>query len=247
MKMLVVDDDPDFCAALELCLRLSWDTWTILTAQDAREALHLVRRDHPDLVIMDLNLPDTDGFHLCRAMRESLAAPIMVLTCRTAEMDKVRALEAGADDYVTKPYGAMELQARLRALLRRVASQQPSSQLSQYCYEQLSIDFASRRVAVRGRRLKLTPIEYGILYHLIQGAPRVLTHEELLMKIWGQQYRSEKEYVRVHIRHLRQKLHDDPSQPRFIATEHSIGYRFLGPRPVLGLAEPASHQWEAVG
>lgn len=233
MKLLIVEDDADFSEALQMCLGLHWEAWEVLVARTGREALDSVHQHDPDLLILDLNLPDKDGYTVCREVREISGAPILILTCRTSEMDKVRGLEAGADDYVTKPFGAMELHARMRALLRRMAFQQPASQVPIYTFANLKVDFAGRQVFQGGRRVKLTPTEYGVLYHLIQNAPRVLSHETLLVKVWGSEYRSEKEYVRVHIRHLRQKLRDDAARPHFIATEHGIGYRFVGPAPAL--------------
>jgi two-component system, OmpR family, KDP operon response regulator KdpE len=231
MRLLVVEDDPDFLDALELCLRLNWESWDILRATNGSQATDIVKRDAPELIILDLNLPDTEGTQLCRTLRAETLAPIMILTCRSSEMDKVRGLEAGADDYVTKPFGAMELQARLRALLRRSVSGSLGADAPPYSHNNLTIDFGSRQVWHRNRPLRLTPTEYGLLYHLIQNAPNVLSHETLLMKVWGPEYRTEKEYVRVHIQHLRQKLHDLADDPHFITTVRGLGYRFAGPRP----------------
>lgn len=228
MKMLHLSDDPGDGGGLGLWLRLMWTSWQVLSV-DAAQGVEATRAHAPDLLVLDTSGAATDSVALCQDVRAVTGAPLLLVSSRGAEEDVVLGLEAGADDYVIKPYRSLELQARLRALVRRTDLSHRTT--CPYVYGDLSVDFEARRTESGGRAVKLTPTEFGLLFHLITNAPHIVTHEMLLSHVWGPNYASEREYVRVHINNLRQKLKDDPTRPQYIATEHGVGYRFLGPRP----------------
>jgi two-component system, OmpR family, KDP operon response regulator KdpE len=169
-----------------------------------------------------------DGFEVLRRVRAFSDVPVVMLTARDDAMDKVKGLELGADDYVTKPFNHLELMARVRAVLRRLEMPAPMSRAPSFRSGELEVDFAAQQARLGGERLDLTPTEYKLLYHLVRNAGHVLSHGTLLAKVWGREYVDEVDYVRVYIRRLRDKLHDDPNEPRFIATERGLGYRFVG-------------------
>jgi two-component system, OmpR family, KDP operon response regulator KdpE len=219
-KVLIVDDEQ----AIRRFLRatLSAHGYTITEAGTARQALELCAREHPDLVILDLGLPDMEGIEVTRRIREWSQVPVIILSVREREADKVAALDAGADDYLTKPFGVEELMARLRVALRR-ATQPGADPLFQS--GDLLFDAARRLVTMGGQELQLTPTEYELLRVLVQHAGRVLTHRQLLQEVWGPAYASETHLLRVNISNLRRKLEPDPSRPRYILTEPGVGYR----------------------
>jgi len=206
---------------------LSSHGYVITEAKTGEEALELIRRKRPDLVLLDVNMPGMGGLDACREIRRSSDAPIIMLTVRNAERDKVLALDAGADDYVVKPFGIEELLARIRAALRRYS---PGDTLPPFTSKDISIDFEAREVLVRGLTVHLTPKEYDVLKHLIANQGKPLTHRRLLQSVWGPDYGEETENLRVVINQLRKKIEADPARPKYILTEPWVGYRFQPPR-----------------
>ena len=229
MKLLVVDDEPDVVESVRLGFTLQWRDVDVLGAGRGEEALDLVEHERPDIVLLDVGLPDIDGFEVLRQVRAFSDVPVLMLTARDDAMDKVKGLELGADDYVTKPFNHLELMARVKAVLRRLEMPPPTSRAPSFRSGPLEVDFARQEARLDGRRLDLTPTEYKLLYHLVRNVGHVLPHTTLLAKVWGREYVDEVDYVRVYIRRLRDKLRDSPEAPRFIATERGLGYRFLAP------------------
>ena len=227
MRILVVDDEPDVIESVRLGFELQWREGEVLGAPDGDTALDLVEQEHPDIVLLDIGLPDIDGFEVLRRIRAFSDAPVVMLTARDDAMDKVKGLELGADDYVTKPFNHLELMARVRAVLRRLSMPAPTSRAPSFRSGPLEVDFARQEARLDGQRVDLTPTEYKLLYHLVRNAGHVLPHGTLLAKVWGREYVDEVDYVRVYIRRVRDKLGDDPDAPRFIRTERGLGYRFL--------------------
>jgi two-component system KDP operon response regulator KdpE len=230
MRILVVDDEPDLIESVQLGLTLQWREVEVLAAANGDVALEMIEREAPDVVLLDIGLPDRDGFDVLRELRTFSDVPVVMLTARDDAMDKVKGLELGADDYVTKPFNHLELMARVRAVLRRHDMPAPALRAPAFRSGDLEVDFARHEARLRGERVELTPTEYKLLYHLVRNAGHVLPHATLLAKVWGRDYMDETDYVRVYIRRLRDKLGDDPDQPRFIETERRVGYRFLAPR-----------------
>ncbi len=229
MRLLVVDDEPDVVESIRLGFSLQWRDVDVLEASDGETALDAVEGDHPDLVLLDVGLRGMDGFEVLRRIREFSDVPVVMLTARDDAMDKVKGLELGADDYVTKPFNHLELIARVRAVLRRLDMPAPTSRAPSFRSGDLEVDFERQEARLRGERLDLTPTEYKLLYHLVRNAGHVLEHGTLLAKVWGREYVDEVDYVRVYIRRLRDKLGDPADAPRYIRTERGLGYRFIGP------------------
>ena len=227
MRILVVDDAPDVVESVRLGFMLQWRDVEVLGAADADEALDAVERERPDVVLLDVGLPGRDGFGVLGEIRAFSDVPVLMLTARDDAMDKVKGLELGADDYVTKPFNHLELMARVRAVLRRHAMPPPTSRAPSFRAHDLEVDFAAQEARLRGERLDLTPTEYKLLYHLVRNAGHVLQHGTLLAKVWGREYVDEVDYLRVYVRRLRDKLGDDPDRPRYIRTERGLGYRFI--------------------
>jgi two-component system, OmpR family, KDP operon response regulator KdpE len=223
--ILVVDDEPQIRRVMRSTL--SAHGYVITEAKTGEEALELLRKERPDLVLLDVNMPGMGGIETCREIRRSSDAPIIMLTVRNAERDKVQALDAGADDYVVKPFGIEELLARIRAALRRYS---PGDTVPPFVSKDVTIDFESRQLTVRGRAVHLTPKEYDVLKHLVANQGKPLTHRRLLQSVWGPDYGEETENLRVVINQLRKKIEADPTRPKYIVTEPWIGYRFQ-PRP----------------
>jgi two-component system, OmpR family, KDP operon response regulator KdpE len=221
-KILIVDDEPSLLATMAPLLRSRG--YDVLTAMSGRAALDAIERDKPDLVVLDLGLPDIDGIEVCRAIREQSTTPIVVLSARGAEADKVRALDTGADDYVTKPFGAEELTARIRAALRRTEGSVGMSEL--LVRGDLVIDRERFRVVRSGEEVRLTPKEFELLSYLAQRPGRVLTHRAILRAIWGANAVDQPEHLRVLVGALRKKVEPNPSSPQYILTEPWVGYRF---------------------
>jgi two-component system KDP operon response regulator KdpE len=234
MKILVVDDEPDVVESIRLGFALQWREVDVLGAASGEVALDIVEREAPDLVLLDIGLPGQDGFEVLRELRAFSDVPVVMLTARDDAMDKVKGLELGADDYVTKPFNHLELMARVRAVLRRHDMPAPASRAPSFRSGDLEVDFARQEARFRGEHLDLTPTEYKLLYHLVRNAGHVLQHGTLLAKVWGREYVDETDYVRVYIRRLREKLGDDPDNPRYIQTERRVGYRFLVPATATG-------------
>lgn len=224
-KILVVDDEPRMVDFIRLNLEL--EGFKVFSANNGIEALDMVRRHIMDLIILDIMMPQLDGFETLKMLREFSSIPVIMLTAKGEEEDKVKGLELGADDYVTKPFGARELTSRVRAVLRRVEGITDPSEAVLKVDEHLSIDFNHRSVIVEGEEIKLRPTEYRLLYHLVENAGWTVPHEQLLAKVWGYEYRDETHYVRLYINYLREKIEKDPSEPHYILTERGIGYRFV--------------------
>ena len=229
MKILVVDDAPEVIDSVRVGLMVQWREVDVLSAGTGQEALEAIEREAPDLVLLDVGLPDLDGFKVLEEIRFFSDVPIVMLTARDDTVDKVRGLELGADDYVTKPFNHLELLARIKAVLRRLEMPAPRSRVPSFTSGDLEVDFTTSEVRVKGERVDLTPTEYRLLYHLVRNAGRTLPHATLLAKVWGREYLDEVDYLRVYVRRLRDKLSDDPAKPRYIRTERGLGYRFLQP------------------
>ena len=224
-RILVVDDEPRMIRFIQMNLEL--EGYQVSQASNGFEALTKLRDDLPDLVILDVMMPDMDGFETLRLLREVSAVPVIMLTVKADEEDKVRGLELGADDYVTKPFSPKELSSRAKAVLRRTEMPAPVEKSVTKIDDYLQIDFDRRIVIAGGTEVKLRPTEYRLLYHLVNNAGRTMTHEQLLSKAWGYEYREEGHYVRLYITYLRQKIEPDPPNPRYILTERGVGYRFV--------------------
>lgn len=225
MRVLVVDDEARMIDFIRMNLEL--EGFRVLAAYNGLEALDQVRKHNPDLIILDIMMPQIDGFEALRMLREFSSIPVIMLTAKGEEEDKVRGLELGADDYVTKPFGARELVSRVRAVLRRVQSMTEHGQATLQIDERLAVDFNQHAVIVEGNVIKLRPTEYRLLYHLIENVGWTVPHEQLLAKVWGYEYRDETHYVRLYINYLREKIEEDPANPKYILTERGIGYRFV--------------------
>jgi two-component system KDP operon response regulator KdpE len=223
--VLVVDDEPRMIQFIRMNLEL--EGYQVSEAGNGLEALDKVRTSLPDLVLLDVMMPELDGFETLEMLREVSTVPVIILTVRSDEEDKVRGLELGADDYVTKPFSARELASRVKAVLRRTQGLAPPDEAILQIDERLSVDFNHHEVVVDGQRIKLRPTEFRLLYHLIENAGWVVPHETLLAKVWGYEYREETHYLRLYVTYLRQKIEPDPSHPRYILTERGVGYRFV--------------------
>jgi DNA-binding response OmpR family regulator len=223
--ILVVDDEERMARFIRL--NLEHDGFQVVEAFKGMQAIQALRDSMPDIVLLDVMLPDIDGFEVLKLIREISTVPVIMLTAKGEEDDRVHGLELGADDYITKPFSPRELVSRVRAVLRR--TQALSGMDSRDLIEvddRLKIDFGRREVWVEGKLVKLRPTEYRLLYHLVQNAGWVMTYDQLLSKVWGYEYRDEPHYVRLYINYLRQKLEKDPADPRYILTERGVGYRF---------------------
>ena len=221
LKILIVDDERPIRRFLNASLG---SRYKILEAENGNDAIQIAAMDHPELIILDLGLPDMDGTDVTRRIREWTDVPIIVISVRDNEGDKVAVLDAGADDYLTKPFGASELSARIRVALRR--SNKPAEEAVVYQNDDLSIDFVDRDVRVNDRPITLTPTEYSILHALVSHAGKVLTHQQLINEVWGGSYEVNAHRLRVNVSNLRRKIESDPLRPRHITTEPGVGYRF---------------------
>ncbi len=202
----------------------------VLEASNGLEAIALWEREHPHMLILDIMMPRMDGLEVCQRVREHSGVPIIILTALDAESDKVAALDLGADDYLTKPFGVEELLARMRAVLRRAQGGPRPQDGGTKRYGDLEVDLAGHIVRLRGEEVRLSPIEFSLLEQLITNAGKVLTHRMLLQSVWGPEYGRESEYLRVYINRLRHKLEPDPSSPHYFITEPGVGYRFVAPQ-----------------
>ena len=225
-RILVVDDEPRMIGFIRMNLEL--EGHQVIEARDGITALEAIRTKLPDVVLLDVMMPDLDGFETLRMLREFSNIPVIMLTAKGEENDKVYGLELGADDYVTKPFGPRELSSRIKAVLRR--AEMPSASPEQAVLridDRLQIDFNRREAIVNGEHIKLRPTEYRLLYHLIENAGWTVPHNQLLAKVWGYEYRDEAHYVRLYVNYLREKIEEDPANPRYILTERGVGYRFV--------------------
>jgi two-component system KDP operon response regulator KdpE len=227
MKILIVDDEPDVIESVRLGFTLQWREIDVIGAGSGEAGLDAIERERPDIVLLDIGLPDIDGFEVLREIRAFSDVPVVMLTAHDDSMDKVKGLELGADDYVTKPFNHLELMARVKAVLRRLDMPAPATRAPSFRSGDLEVDFARQEARLRGERVDLTPTEYKLLYHLVRNAGHILQHGTLLAKVWGREYVDEVDYIRVYIRRLREKLGDNPDNPRYIRTERGLGYRFV--------------------
>jgi len=223
--ILVVDDEERMARFVRL--NLEHDGFQVVEAYRGIEAIHKLRDSMPDVVLLDVMMPDLDGFEVLKLIREVSQVPVIMLTAKGEEDDRVKGLELGADDYVTKPFSPRELVSRVRAVLRRTEASGFSSREVYEVDENLKMDFSRREIWVGGKLVKLRPTEYRLLYHLVQNAGWVMTYDQLLSKVWGYEYRDEPHYVRLYVNYLRQKIEKDPANPRYILTERGVGYRFI--------------------
>ncbi len=221
---LIIDDEVQMRRLLRVALESAG--YVVQEAESGNLGLHAVALTRPDVILLDLGLPDLDGLSVLRRLREWSQTPVVVLTVRDSEQDKVEALDAGADDYVTKPFSTVELLARLRAAQRRA---QPREESAVFAHEGLVVDLVTRTVARDGVEVKLTATEWSILALLIRHAGRILTHRQILREVWGPKAEEHREYIRVYLTHLRKKVEREPSRPRLIINEPGIGYRLLSP------------------
>lgn len=224
MKLLIADDDHNLLEALTLSLALQFKDCELVTARSGHDALRLFGQRGPDAVLLDIMLPDIDGYEICRRIRERSEVPILLLSARDQELDKVRGFEMGADDYITKPFGQLELLARIKAALRR-RQLSPETGIPSFVNGPLTINFVTHEVTVDEHLVRLSPIEYNLLAQLARNVGRVMTHKALLATVWGEEYISEVDYLKVHIRHVRGKIEEDPARPQIILTERGLGYR----------------------
>ncbi len=225
MTVLVVDDEPRLVDVVRMNLEV--EGYRVVEAANGYEALDRLKQDLPDLVILDVMMPELDGFETLRRIRAVSNVPVIMLTVRNEESDRIRGLEIGADDYISKsPFSPRELLTRVKALLRRTFTPSPARKTTIVVDKDLTIDFSKREVWVRGEKVTLRPTEYRLLYHLVNNAGRLMTHETLLSRVWGHEYRDESHYLRLYITYLRQKLGRDPAHPKYILPERGMGYRF---------------------
>jgi two-component system KDP operon response regulator KdpE len=230
MRILVVDDEPDVAALTAMGISYHRPEFVVSECYSGNDAITRVAAEAPDLVLLDLAMPERDGFSVLKELRDSGSdVPVIVVTAKGLEQEKVRGLELGADDYVTKPFGQGELVARIDAVLRRYRAAAGQRRSAVFSHNGLVIDFATRTVTVAQQEVRLTPTEYNLLYHLATNAGRVMTHETLLAKVWGREYRDEVHYLKVYAGRLRTKLEPDPQRPQYILTVRGVGYRFPAP------------------
>ncbi|MBN1248918.1 MAG: response regulator transcription factor [Anaerolineae bacterium] len=223
--VLVVDDEPRIIRFVRINLEM--ESFRVIEASDGLEAINQVREKMPDMVLLDVMMPEMDGFETLRMIREISNVPVIMLTVRSSEEDKVRGLDLGADDYITKPFSPRELVSRVRAVLRRLQTLVPAEDSILEIDDYLGIDFNTVEVIVDGERVKLRPTEFRLLRHLVENAGWTVPHSTLLSKVWGYEYKDEISYLRLYINYLRKKIEPDPSNPRYILTERGMGYRFI--------------------
>jgi len=225
--VLLVDDDPQLIRLVRV--NLESEDYLVMVAADADSALGILNREMPDLILLDIMLPGLDGYELCRRIREFSKTPIIMLTAKVEDADKIKGLKLGADDYLTKPFNVQELLARIEAVLRRTVTSEKSRVPPTVTCGDISIDFVRHRVTRKGDEVALTATEYKLLTQLVSNAGRVMLHRELLTRVWGSEYQDEVEYLRAYIRHLRQKIEEDPHHPLCILAKPGIGYIFVSP------------------
>ncbi len=222
--VLVVDDEPRMVQFIRMNLEL--EGFHVISAADGYEALDKVAREIPDFVVLDIMMPDMDGFETLRKIREISPVPVAFLSVKGEESDRVRGLDLGADDYITKPFSPRELVSRIKAVLRRTEARVSTHEPEIVIDDELRINFDQRKVIVRGQEIRLRPTEHRLLYQLVTNAGKLLTHDTLLARVWGPEYRDEDHYVRLYVTYLRQKIEKDPKNPRYILSERGLGYRF---------------------
>ena len=229
MKILIIEDAPEIVDTISLCFELRWPGAEIASTPEGREGIALSETLSPDIIILDLGLPDMDGFDVLKEIRAYSNVPIIIVTVRGDEIDKVRGLELGSDDYVTKPFSHIELLARVQAVIRRSNPINVERNQKPFASSRLTVDFTERTVFVEGNLIKLTPTESNLLYYLAMNPNTTLTHRALLETVWGEEYNDSPEYLKVYIQRLRNKLEVDPSNPKILISQRGVGYKFIAP------------------
>jgi two-component system, OmpR family, KDP operon response regulator KdpE len=224
-RILVVDDEPRMRRFVRMNLDL--EGYEVIEADNGLQAMDRVRDDMPDLVLLDVAMPELDGFETLEHVRRASSVPVIMLTVKNDEEDRIRGLDLGADDYITKPFSPRELLSRIRAVLRRVEPSKTGGEEPLIIDEDLQIDFPRRTVIARGEHIKLRPTEYRLLVHLVENAGWIVPQETLLAKVWGPEYRDDNQLLRLYITYLRKKIEPDPPNPRYILTERGVGYQFM--------------------
>lgn len=227
VRVLIADDAADVAQVVAFGVRMAWPGCEVVIAADGAEAIRRFEELPADLVVLDVSMPPPDGFEVCRRIRALSQVPILMLTVHDATMDKVRAFELGADDYLTKPFDHLELLARLRALMRRATGAATPADGRTFAAGDFALDFARREVRVRGELVRLTATEYRLLVELVRHAGSVVPHQTLLEQVWGSDYHGDLQYLKVFVQRLHRKLDNDPERPRYISSEWGIGYRFV--------------------
>lgn len=229
MKVLIIEDAPEIVESISLCFELRWPGVSVVSTAEGSKGVTMAETESPDVIILDLGLPDMDGFEVLKEVRAFSNMPIIIVTVRSDEMDRVRGLELGADDYITKPFSHMELLARIKAVLRRTIMPELKDAEKSFYSPKLTIDFTTRAVTANKQLVKLTTTEYSLLHYLVLNEGAVLTHRALLGKVWGEEYVDSPEYLKVYIQRLRNKLEEDPSNPQLLISERGVGYKFVRP------------------
>ena len=227
MKILVIDDDKNIVEAIQIGFQLQWQEVEVISASDGEQGLKMFYETNPDLILLDVMMPYKDGYSVLKEIRRTNDVPIIMLSARGEELDKVKGLELGADDYLTKPFSRLELFARIKAVLRRLLMPSPANISPSFVSGDLTINFDNREVTKNGQPVKMTPTEYNLLFWLARNAGHVLTFENLLDKVWGPEYRDQLDYLKTYVSRLRKKLEDNPERPRLILTERGLGYRLM--------------------
>lgn len=222
--ILAVDDEKRILQLITMNLEL--EGFRVISTTDGYQALEKVTRESPDLIILDIMMPGIDGYETLKKIREISSVPVIFLSVKSEEFDRVHGLDLGADDYITKPFSSRELASRIKAVLRRTDTKTLTARAKLTVDDELQIDFDQRKVIVRGKEIQLRPTEYRLLYQLVTNAGRLLTHETLLSRVWGPEYRDEDHYLRLYITYLRQKIEKEPKNPKYILSERGLGYRF---------------------
>jgi DNA-binding response OmpR family regulator len=230
MKVLLVEDEPEILELMTFVFQLQWRDCTLITATNANEALRRFCEDEPDIIVLDVLLPGKNGFELLQEIRPISDVPIILVTALHGEIDQVRGLELGADDYVTKPFSYLALMARVKAVLRRAKLPPPVRALPDFVAGDLAIDFQNQQVTLGGEPVKLTRVEFKLLYHLVRNAGRLVHYQTLLNRVWGPEYEATTDYLKVFISRLRAKIEPDADGPHYIENERGVGYRFVCPK-----------------
>ena len=232
MKILLIEDAQEIVDTISLCFELRWPGVQVISTSQGKQGLTLTETQSPDIVILDLGLPDMDGFDVLTDIRSYSSVPVIIVTVRGDEIDRVRGLELGADDYVTKPFSHIELLARIQAVLRRTSMPTVKVDQKPFHGSRITIDFGTRTVTADGQLVKLTPTEYNLLHYLVMNIGITLTHRALLEKVWGEDYIDSPEYLKVYIQRLRNKLEVDSSDPKLLVSQRGVGYKFVSPPSV---------------
>jgi DNA-binding response OmpR family regulator len=230
VKILVADDDQHVLDSVTVGFQLQWQDCTVIPASDGEKGLQLFYEHDPDVVVLDVGMPGKSGFEVLQEIRRISDVPVIMLTAHGDEMEQVRGLELGADDYVVKPFGHLALLARIKAVLRRAELPPPARALPDFVAGDLAINFQNHQVTLRGEPIKLTPVEYKLLYHLVRNAGRLMPHQALLDRVWGPDYGATPDYLKVFISRLRAKIEPDEGSPHYIENERGLGYRFVRPK-----------------